>query len=100
MLVPDDVRVHLEGMLVERRSEVEESNVFTLHARKAAGHGVSRPKSAVRLLGQIEAWRLEFRRPSDECAAARRGMPPVTTHGTLQEVAASAQRATGRTHEG
>ena len=74
--VPAGVRAQLEGMLVERRSEGEEANVFTLHARASnelrarllemAHRDGKRRNSAVRLLGQIEVWRLEFGRPADE----------------------------------
>ena len=76
MPVPDGVRVQLKDMLVERRSEGEEPNVFTLHARASNGlrarlldmayRDRKCRKSAVRLLGQIEAWRLEFGRPAEE----------------------------------
>ena len=89
--IPDGVREQLEGMLVERRPDGEESNVFTLHARASnelragllemAYHDGKRRKSAVRVLGQIEVWRLEFGKPTEEPRhpdlASGRAWPPV-----------------------
>ena len=74
--IPRGVQEQLEGMFFERRPDGEESKVFSLHARASnelrarmlglANHNGKRRNSAVRLLGQIEVWRLEFGRPPDE----------------------------------
>ena len=66
----------LEGAFVERRPYEQNSNVFTEHARASNEMRVrlfrmvledrKRRKSAFMLLGQIEEWRLEHGRPTDE----------------------------------
>ena len=74
--VPQGVREQLEMAFVERRPYRGNPNVFTRHARAAnemragllrmAHEDRKRRKSAFGLLGQIEVWRLEHGRPTDE----------------------------------
>ena len=74
--VPQGVQVQLEMAFVERRPYRGDSSAFTLHARAAneirAGllrmthEDRKRRESALRLMGQIELWRLEYGRPTDE----------------------------------
>jgi len=74
--VPRGVWDHLEGAFVGRRPYGQSANAFTLYARaanelRARLFGMvlrdpKRRKSAFVLLGQIEVWRLEYGRPTDE----------------------------------
>ena len=74
--IPAGVWEQLEAVFVERRRDGEESDVYTLHARASnelrarllemAHRDPKRRKSALKLLGQIEVWRLEYGRPTDE----------------------------------
>lgn len=74
--IPQGVCDQLEGAFVERQSYGQNPNVFTLHARasnelrvrllRMAFEDSKRRKSAFMLLGQIEVWRLEHGRPTDE----------------------------------
>jgi len=74
--VPQGTWEQLEGAFVERRPYGESPNVFTQHARasndlrvrlfRMAVEDEKRRKSAFKLLGQIEAWRLEHGRPTGE----------------------------------
>lgn len=74
--VPQGVWDELEGAFVARQPYGQNSNVFTLRARasnelrirllNAALEDPKRRKSAFMLLGQIEIWRLEHGRPTDE----------------------------------
>ncbi|MCY4060104.1 MAG: hypothetical protein OXG44_19135, partial [Gammaproteobacteria bacterium] len=91
--IPSGVWEQLEGVFVERRRDDEEPDVYTLHARAsnevrarllAMAHGdPSRRKSALKLLGRIEVWRLEYGRPTDEPRhpdlASGRPWPPTVT---------------------
>lgn len=88
--VPQGVHDRLESAFVERQPFGQDSNVFTLHARasnelrarllKMAFEDRKRRKSAFMLLGQIEVWRLEYGRPTDEPRhpnlASRQSWPP------------------------
>ncbi|WIM04515.1 MAG: hypothetical protein OHM77_07290 [Candidatus Nitricoxidivorans perseverans] len=74
--VPQGIWDQLESALVERRPYGQNPNVFTQHARASNEVRVrlfrmviedeKRRKSAFMLLGQIEEWRLEHGRPTDE----------------------------------
>lgn len=74
--VPAGVLEQLEGVFVERRRDREERGAYTLHARasnelragllRMAHRDGKRRKSAWKLLGQIEVWRLEYGKPADE----------------------------------
>ena len=74
--VPRGVWEQLENAFVERQPYDDNPNVFTLHARASnelrtcllamAREDRTRRNSASVLLGQIEAWRLEHGRPTDE----------------------------------
>jgi hypothetical protein len=74
--VPQGIWDQLEAAFVERRSYGESPNVFTQHPRasnelrvrlfRMAIEDEKRRKSAFRLLGQIEEWRLEHGRPTSE----------------------------------
>ena len=74
--VPQGVRDQLESAFVERQPYGQNPNVFTVHARasnelrarllRMALEDSKRRKSAFLLLGQIEVWRLEYGRPTDE----------------------------------
>ena len=74
--VPRGVWDQLKNAFVERQPYGQNSNAFTLHARasnelrtrlfRMALEDSKRGKSAFRLLGQIEVWRLEHGRPTDE----------------------------------
>ena len=74
--VPRGVWEQLENAFVERQPYDDNPNVFTLHARASnelrtrllamAREDRTRRNSASMLLGQIEAWRLEHGRPTDE----------------------------------
>jgi len=74
--VPQGLWDQLESAFVERQPYGQDSNVFTLHARasnelrvrlfRMAHDDSKRRKSAFKLLGQIEVWRLEYGRPNDE----------------------------------
>lgn len=74
--VPQGIWDQLETAFVERRPYGPSHNVFTEHARpsnelrvrlfRMAINDDKRRKSAFRLLGQIEAWRLEHGRPTGE----------------------------------
>ena len=74
--VPRGVWDHLESAFVEQQPYGQNSNVFTAHARasnflrarlfRMAFEDRKRRKSAFKLLGQIEVWRLEYGRPMDE----------------------------------
>ena len=74
--VPRGVWEQLENAFVERKPYGDHPNVFTLHARASnelrtrllamAREDRTRRNSASMLLGQIEGWRLEHGRPTDE----------------------------------
>ena len=74
--VPQGVWDQLEAAFVERRPKGQNQNVFTEHARASNELRVQlfrraigderRRESAFMLLGQIEEWRLEHGRPTDE----------------------------------
>ena len=74
--VPQGVWDQLESVFVERQPYERHPNTFTLRPRasndlrgrlfRLAFEDGKRRKSAVRLLGQIEVWRLEHGRPADE----------------------------------
>lgn len=74
--VPQGIWDQLESAFVERRSYDQSPNAFTLRARasnklrvrlfRMALEDRKRRKSAFKLLGQIEVWRLEYGRPTGE----------------------------------
>jgi hypothetical protein len=74
--VPQGVWEQVESTFVERRPHGPVSNVMTISARasnelrirlfRMAHEDPKRRKSAFELLGQIEVWRLEYGRPTDE----------------------------------
>jgi hypothetical protein len=74
--VPQGIWDQLESAFVERRPYEQNTSVFTIHARpsnelrdrllRMAIQDEKRQKSAFRLLGQIEVWRLEHGRPIGE----------------------------------
>ena len=74
--VPQGVWDQLESAFVEQRPYGHNTNVFTEHARASndlrfrlfnmAIEDEKRRKSALKLLGQIEEWRLEHGRPTGE----------------------------------
>ena len=74
--VPHGIWEQLETAFVEHRPFRRSPNVFTQHARaanelrarlfKMANEDEKRWRSASRLLGQIEEWRLEYGRPTGE----------------------------------
>ena len=74
--VPQGIWNQLESAFVERRPYGSSPNVFTQHARasnelrvrlfRMALEDKKRRKSAFMLLGQIEEWRLQYGRPTDE----------------------------------
>ena len=74
--VPQGVWDQLESAFVERQPYGQNSIVFTVHARasnelrvrllRMALEDRKRRNSAFMLLGQIEVWRLEYGRPTDE----------------------------------
>ena len=74
--VPRGVWEQLENAFVERQPYGDRPNVFTLHARASnelrtrlltmVREDRTRQDSASMLLGQIEGWRLEHGRPTDE----------------------------------
>lgn len=74
--VPRGIWEQLEGAFIERRPYGQLHNVFTRHARSSndlrlrlfrmAIEDERRQKTASMLLGQIEEWRLEHGRPTDE----------------------------------
>lgn len=75
-MVPEGIWDQLESAFLERRPCEQISNAFTQHARPSnelrerlfnmANEDEKRRKSAFKLLGQIEAWRLEHGRPIGE----------------------------------
>jgi hypothetical protein len=88
--VPRGIWDQLKTAFVERRPYGQSPNVFTEHARasnelrvqlfRMAIEDEKRRKSAFKLLGQIEEWRLEYGRPTDEPRhpnlASGRSWPP------------------------
>ena len=74
--IPQGILDQLKGAFIERRPYKQDPNVFTVHARasnelrvrlfRMANEDEKRRKSAFKLLGQIEEWRLEYGRPTDE----------------------------------
>ena len=74
--VPQGVRDQLENAFIERQPHDQSSHVYTLHARASnqlrsrllqmALDDKNRKLSAYKLLGQIEVWRLEHGRTTDE----------------------------------
>ena len=74
--VPDDTFSHLEGTLVELLPSGQSGNSYTPAARASndvratlfemAYEDIRRKNSALRLLGEIERWRLEYGRPAGE----------------------------------
>lgn len=74
--VPQGIWDQLENAFVERRPYGQTPNTFTEHARasnevrvrlfRMAIEDDKRRKSALKLLGQIEEWRLEYGRPTSE----------------------------------
>ena len=89
--VPRGVREQLESAFVERQPYEEHPNTFTLQPRasndlrarlfRMSLEDGKRRKSAVRLLGQLEVWRLEYGRPADEPRhpnlASGQSWPPI-----------------------
>ena len=89
--IPSGVWEQLQEVFVERRRDGEEPDVYTLHARASnevrarllgMAHGdPKRRKTALKLLGQIEVWRLEYGRPAEEPRhpdlASGRPWPPM-----------------------
>ena len=74
--VPRGVWDQLNGAFVERRPDRQDPNVFTIDGRasnelrtrlfRMVLEDRKRRNSAFMLLGQIEVWRLEYGRPTDE----------------------------------
>jgi hypothetical protein len=74
--VPFEIREQLEGAFVERRPHGTTGNTFTLEPRNSnavraklfemASKDERRKRTAVRLLAQIEEWRLQYGRPTGE----------------------------------
>ena len=74
--IPQGVWDQLENAFIERQPYDQSTHVFTLHARasnqlrsrllRMAQEDKIRKISAYKLLGQIEVWRLEHGRPTDE----------------------------------
>jgi hypothetical protein len=74
--VPQGIWDQLRSAFVERRPYVQNPNVFTEHARasnelrvrlfRMAIEDERRRKSAFKLLGQMEEWRLEYGKPTSE----------------------------------
>ena len=74
--VPHDTFSHLEGTLIELLASGQSGNSYTPAARASndvratlfemAYEDTRRQKSALRLLGEIERWRLEYGRPVGE----------------------------------
>jgi hypothetical protein len=74
--VPYEIWKQLEDAFVERRPHGESQNTFTLEPRSSnairvkllemAAKDDRRKKSAMKLLAQIEEWRLEYGRPAGE----------------------------------
>ena len=74
--VPQGIWEQLESLFVEKRPYGSSPNFFTEHARasneprarlfKMSLEDTKRRKSTLSLLGQIEEWRLEYGRPTDE----------------------------------
>ncbi len=74
--VPRGVLEQLESVFVQREPQDTQPNVFTLHARasnnvrdrlfRMALKDRRRQQSAFSLLGQIEVWRLDYGKPTDE----------------------------------
>ena len=89
--VPRGVWEQLESAFVERQPYDEHPNTFTLQPRasndlrarlfRMSLEDGKRRKSAVRLLGQLEVWRLEYGRPADEPRhpnlASGQSWPPI-----------------------
>lgn len=89
--IPQGVQEQLESAFVERQPYGEHPNTFTLQPRasndlrarlfRMSLEDGKRRKSAVRLLGQIEVWRLEYGRPADEPRhpnlASGQSWPPI-----------------------
>jgi hypothetical protein len=74
--VPFEIREQLEGAFVERRPHGTSGNTFTLEPRNSnairaklfemASNDRRRKRTAIRLLAQIEEWRLQYGRPTGE----------------------------------
>ncbi len=74
--VPFEIREQLEGAFVTRRPHGSTGNTFTLEPRNSnairaklfemASNDQRRKRTAVRLLAQIEEWRLQYGRPTGE----------------------------------
>jgi hypothetical protein len=74
--VPFEIADQLEGAFVERRPHGTTGNTFTLEPRNSnairaklfemASNDQRRKRTAVRLLAQIEEWRLQYGRPTGE----------------------------------
>lgn len=74
--VPQGVWDHLQGAFIERRPYGQNPNIFTEHTRasnelrvrlfRMTNEDEKRRWAAFMLLGQIEEWRLEYGRPTDE----------------------------------
>lgn len=74
--VPFEIREQLEGAFVEKRPHGTTGNTFTLEPRNSnairaklfemASNDPRRKRTAVRLLAQIEEWRLQYGRPTGE----------------------------------
>ena len=91
--VPQGVRDQFANAFVERLPHGDSPSVFTLHARASnelrtrlftmARADPRRRNSAFMLLGQIEVWRLEHGRPTDEPRhpdlASGQSWPPTTS---------------------
>lgn len=90
--IPQGIMDGLQSAFVEHRPYERNANTFTVHARAANGLRVrlfkmaledsKRRRSAFSLLGQIEEWRLEYGRPTDEPRhpdlASGQSWPPET----------------------
>lgn len=88
--VPQGTWDQIKGAFVEQRPYGQSSNIFTEHARasnelrvrlfKMANEDEKRRGAALMLLGNIEEWRLEYGRPTDEPRhpdlASRQSWPP------------------------
>jgi len=74
--VPYEIRKQIEAVFVESRPHNERENIYTLEPRSSntirtkllemASKDERRKKSAYTILAQIEEWRLEYGRPTDE----------------------------------
>lgn len=89
--VPRGIWEQLESAFIERRPYEKSSDIYTIHSRASndlrtrlfsmALQDQKRQKSANMLLGEIEVWRLEHGRPTDEPRhpdlASNQSWPPI-----------------------